>query len=50
MYILMLFFFLGDSRNGDGSLEVSMELNGVTYQGVLFAKTPPSVGRTPVMS
>ncbi|XP_050294566.1 AT-rich interactive domain-containing protein 3C-like isoform X3 [Anthonomus grandis grandis] len=29
----------GDARNGDNSLVVSMELNGVTYQGVLFAQT-----------
>lgn len=34
------FFFSGDSRSGDNSLVVSMELNGVTYQGVLFAQTP----------
>nr|CAI5862158.1 unnamed protein product [Callosobruchus analis] len=32
----------GDLRNGDNSLVVSMELNGVTYQGVLFAQNPPS--------
>ncbi|CAH1963844.1 unnamed protein product [Acanthoscelides obtectus] len=32
----------GDMRNGDNSLVVSMELNGVTYQGVLFAQNPPS--------
>ncbi|KAJ8963116.1 hypothetical protein NQ318_018581 [Aromia moschata] len=37
----------GDSRNGDNSLVVSMELNGVTYQGVLFAQNspPPGAGR-----
>ncbi|KAG7198141.1 hypothetical protein KM043_005560 [Ampulex compressa] len=29
----------GDGRNGDNSLVVSMELNGVMYQGVLFAQT-----------
>ncbi|CAH1124027.1 unnamed protein product [Ceutorhynchus assimilis] len=29
----------GDSRNGDKSLVVSMELDGITYQGVLFAQT-----------
>lgn len=28
----------GDGRNGDNSLVVSMELNGVMYQGVLFAQ------------
>lgn len=32
-------FVLGDGRNGDNSLVVSMELNGVMYQGVLFAQT-----------
>ncbi|KAK9871873.1 hypothetical protein WA026_015120 [Henosepilachna vigintioctopunctata] len=36
----------GDPRNGDGSLVVSMELNGTTYQGVLFAQTPQPNGRT----
>lgn len=40
----------GDSRNGDNSLVVSMELNGVTYQGVLFAQTSPSSGRTALAS
>ncbi|XP_012251012.2 protein dead ringer isoform X1 [Athalia rosae] len=29
----------GDGRNGENSLVVSMELNGVMYQGVLFAQT-----------
>ncbi|XP_033222024.1 protein dead ringer-like isoform X2 [Belonocnema kinseyi] len=29
----------GDGRNGDNSLVVSIELNGVMYQGVLFAQT-----------
>lgn len=28
----------GDGRNGENSLVVSMELNGVMYQGVLFAQ------------
>ncbi|CAD1468601.1 unnamed protein product, partial [Heterotrigona itama] len=28
----------GDGRNGDNSLVVSMELNGVMYQGILFAQ------------
>ncbi|KAK9294434.1 hypothetical protein QLX08_010954 [Tetragonisca angustula] len=28
----------GDGRNGDNSLVVSMELNGIMYQGVLFAQ------------
>ncbi|GLV40612.1 retained [Carabus blaptoides fortunei] len=32
----------GDARTGDNSLVVSMELNGVTYQGVLFAQSPPA--------
>ncbi|KAJ8971283.1 hypothetical protein NQ317_019124 [Molorchus minor] len=42
----------GDSRNGDNSLVVSMELNGVTYQGVLFAQspTPTNSGRTALAS
>ncbi|KAK9711747.1 ARID/BRIGHT DNA binding domain [Popillia japonica] len=39
----------GDSRSGDNSLVVSMELNGITYQGVLFAQTPSS-GRTAIAS
>ncbi|KAF5291084.1 hypothetical protein FQR65_LT11469 [Abscondita terminalis] len=39
----------GDSRNGDNSLVVSMELNGITYQGVLFAQSPSS-GRTALAS
>ncbi|XP_074032588.1 retained isoform X3 [Leptinotarsa decemlineata] len=34
----------GDSRNGDNSLVVSMEINGVTYQGVLFAQNTNSSG------
>ena len=29
---------IGDGRNGDNSLVVSMELNGIMYQGVLFAQ------------
>ncbi|KAK2579472.1 hypothetical protein KPH14_010786 [Odynerus spinipes] len=29
----------GDGKNGDNSLVVSVELNGVIYQGVLFAQT-----------
>ncbi|XP_011300645.1 AT-rich interactive domain-containing protein 3C isoform X2 [Fopius arisanus] len=29
----------GDGRNGDNSLVVSMELNGVMYEGVLFAQS-----------
>ncbi|XP_056636587.1 protein dead ringer-like isoform X3 [Diorhabda sublineata] len=42
----------GDSRNGDNSLVVSMELNGITYQGVLFAMTNPSTsgGKTTLAS
>lgn len=32
-------FITGDGRNGDNSLVVSMELNGVMYQGVLFAQS-----------
>lgn len=34
-----LLYFPGDGRNGDNSLVVSMELNGVMYQGVLFAQS-----------
>ncbi|XP_034935746.1 protein dead ringer isoform X2 [Chelonus insularis] len=33
----------GDGRNGDNSLVVSMEINGIMYEGVLFAQ---SEGRT----
>ncbi|CAG9821629.1 unnamed protein product [Phaedon cochleariae] len=40
----------GDSRSGDNSLVVSMELNGITYQGVLFAQNAPSSGRTALAS
>ncbi|GJQ78519.1 hypothetical protein Trydic_g11633 [Trypoxylus dichotomus] len=40
----------GDSRSGDNSLVVSMELNGVTYQGVLFAQTSSSSSRTAMAS
>ncbi|XP_044735827.1 protein dead ringer isoform X2 [Chrysoperla carnea] len=35
----------GDARNGDNSLVVSMELNGVMYQGVLFAQQLQSGNR-----
>ncbi|KAF2902055.1 hypothetical protein ILUMI_04131 [Ignelater luminosus] len=40
----------GDPRNGDNSLVVTMELNGILYQGVLFAQSPPSSGRTALTS
>ncbi|CAL4203591.1 unnamed protein product, partial [Meganyctiphanes norvegica] len=30
----------GDGRNSDQSLVVSMEINGILYQGVLFAQAP----------
>jgi hypothetical protein len=33
-----LFFFSGDTRTNDNSLVVSMEINGIVYQGVLFAQ------------
>ncbi|XP_012286449.1 protein dead ringer isoform X2 [Orussus abietinus] len=36
----------GDGRNGDNSLVVSMELNGVMYEGVLFAQTDNSRSAT----
>ena len=29
---------LGDGRTNDSSLVVSMEINGIVYQGVLFAQ------------
>ncbi len=35
---LMMFVISGDAQNGDGSLVVSMEINGISYQGVLFAQ------------
>jgi len=31
-------FFAGDTRTNDNSLVVSMEINGIVYQGVLFAQ------------
>ncbi|KOX70952.1 Protein dead ringer [Melipona quadrifasciata] len=34
----------GDGRNGDNSLVVSVELNGIIYQGVLFAQTDTKAG------
>lgn len=36
----MFFFvlFSGDTRTNDNSLVVSMEINGIVYQGVLFAQ------------
>ncbi|CAG9857879.1 unnamed protein product [Phyllotreta striolata] len=40
----------GDARNGDNSLVVSMELNGVTYQGVLFAQSASNGNRTAMAS
>jgi hypothetical protein len=33
-----LLLLAGDGRNGDSSLVVSLEINGTTYQGVLFAQ------------
>lgn len=33
--------FSGDSTSGDSSLVVSLEINGVSYQGVLFAQIKP---------
>jgi len=36
----MYFLLAGDGRAGmDNSLVVSMEINGVMYQGVLFAQS-----------
>ncbi|XP_068895184.1 protein dead ringer isoform X1 [Tenebrio molitor] len=41
----------GDPGNDDNSsLVVSMELNGIVYQGVLFAQSSPSSGRTALTS
>ncbi|XP_077299463.1 protein dead ringer-like [Arctopsyche grandis] len=46
----------GDARTGDQQLVVSMELNGVTYEGVLFANpqndtsSPPSQRHRPMVS
>ncbi|XP_071862543.1 retained isoform X3 [Bombus fervidus] len=41
----------GDGRNGDNSLVVSMELNGVMYQGVLFAQSDSrTTNNTPTCS
>jgi hypothetical protein len=45
------FQFTGDPGNDDNSsLVVSMELNGIVYQGVLFAQSSPSSGRTALTS
>ena len=41
-------FFVGDGRNGDSSLVVSLEINGTTFQGVLFAQ--PGKHRTTTSS
>lgn len=42
---------VGDGRNGDNSLVVSMELNGVMYQGVLFAQSDSrTTNNTPTCS
>lgn len=40
----------GDPRNGDNSLVVTMEINGITYQGVLFAQSSPPSGRQAITS
>ncbi len=34
----VLYLLLGEGRSSDGSLVVSMEINGIHYQGVLFAQ------------
>ncbi|KAK1131027.1 hypothetical protein K0M31_017330 [Melipona bicolor] len=39
-----IWFCPGDGRNGDNSLVVSVELNGIIYQGVLFAQTDTKAG------
>lgn len=39
---LMVFYLSGDGRGEfDNSMVVSMEINGIMYQGVLFAQAPP---------
>ena len=39
LLLLMLFIIcFSDDRNGDASLVVSLEINGISYQGVLFAQ------------
>ncbi|XP_030752672.1 protein dead ringer isoform X2 [Sitophilus oryzae] len=40
----------GDSRNGDNSLVVSMEINGITYQGVLFAQSSQASSHAAIAS
>ena len=48
MKLIGSFSFLGDGRNGDSSLVVSLEINGTTFQGVLFAQ--PGKHRTATSS
>lgn len=59
IHVLICFdlcFIIGDARTGDQQLVVSMELNGVTYEGVLFANpqndtsSPPSQRHRPMVS
>lgn len=58
VYNLLIFKLkiIGDARTGDQQLVVSMELNGVTYEGVLFANSqndtssPPSQRHRPMVS
>eukprot|EP00096_Caligus_rogercresseyi_P016865 TRINITY_DN995_c0_g1_i2.p1 TRINITY_DN995_c0_g1~~TRINITY_DN995_c0_g1_i2.p1 ORF type:complete len:540 (+),score=192.75 TRINITY_DN995_c0_g1_i2:142-1761(+) len=40
----------GDGKSKDSSLVVSMEINGISYQGVLFAQIPPPLSTTPPSS
>ncbi|XP_076267471.1 retained isoform X3 [Rhynchophorus ferrugineus] len=40
----------GDTRGGDNSLMVCMEINGITYQGVLFAQNSQSSSHTAIAS
>ena len=36
--LFTFFVFSGNGRNGEASLVVSLEINGINYQGVLFAQ------------
>ena len=39
IFLILYFDFTDDGRNGDSSLVVSLEINGINYQGVLFAQS-----------
>ena len=38
LLLMPLKICFSDDRNGDASLVVSLEINGISYQGVLFAQ------------